>query len=200
MKKEITLYSLDKEIYPDTTVEVEIIEDTYKSIEKICDNKIFPAIKSATVQARKAKAGEIVDTRPRVEVDGKIYTFSETKRTVTEAEEEKGAMIIINPDGEEYLINSKEKFDKKYKSTPEGYIAIDGIKHFSTSTGNYAIKTSWGEEQIVLNGSYFCVENITDIYGVTNTAFYETYTRDKGAIVEALLSQSTPAPESSLTK
>ena len=178
MKKKITLYSLDEEKYPNIEVEVEVVEDASKDIERISEGKSLPAIKKATVQARPAKAGEVVDTRPRVEVDGKVYTFSETKRTITEKEEADGAMIVINPDGEEYVINTAAKFNAKYEKTSKGYIAIDGVKLFVRSNGNYAIKTSWGEEQIVLKGSCFCVQDATDIYGVTNTAFDGTYTTD----------------------
>ena len=182
MKKKITLYSLDEKKYPNIEIEVEVIEDTSKNIEKISEGKSFPAIKKATVQAREAKAGEVVDTRPRVEVDGKVYTFSETKRTITEKEESNGAMIVVNPDGEEYVINTATKFNAKYEETKKGFVAIDGVKHFVRSNGNYAIQTSWGEEQIVLKGSYFCVQDTADIYGVTNTAFDGTYATDPNQI------------------
>jgi len=178
MKKTIKLFSLDEKLYPNIDIEIEIIEDTADKIEDISDKKVFPAIKTATVQARPAVAGEEVDTRPRVEVDGKIYTFSETKKTVTEQEQNDGAMIVKNPDGEEYLIKSATIFKNKYEKTKSGYVAIDGVKKFVKSNGNYAIKTNWGAEQIVLAGSYFCVEDKSDIYGVTNIAFEKTYATD----------------------
>lgn len=179
MTKKVTLYSLDETKYPNMEVEVEIIEDTAKEIDNLTEGKPFPAIKKAVVKARPAKAGEIVDTRPRVEVNGRVYTFSETKRTITEKEEANGAMIVVNPDGEEYVIGSAQKFDAKYEKTSKGYVAIDGVKTFVRSNGNYAIQTSWGEEQIVLKGSCFCVQDASDIYGVTNTAFDGTYATDK---------------------
>ena len=93
-------------------------------------------------------------------------------------------MVVVNPDGEEYVIASKAKFDAKYEKVGDGYVAIDGIKHFVRSNGNYAIQTSWGEEQIVLEGSYFCVQDTKDIYGVTNAAFEGTYTTDKEQILD----------------
>ena len=178
MKKKITLYSLNEKEYPNIEIEVEVIEETSTQIDKLTEGKPFPAIKKAVVQAREAKAGEVVDTRPRVEVDGKIYTFSETKRTITEKEQQNGAMIVVNPDGEEYVIGSSAKFGAKYEKTSKGYVAIDGVKSFVRSNGNYSIKTSWGEEQIVLKGSCFCVQDQSDIYGVTNTAFDGTYETD----------------------
>ena len=189
MKKKVTLYSLDEKSYPNIEIEVEVIEDTAKVIEQISEGQPVSAIKKAVVQARPAKAGELVDTRPRVEVEGKVYTFSETKRIVTEKEEKNGAMIVVNPDGEEYVINTAEKFNAKYEQTSKGYVAIDGAKLFVRSNGNYIIRTSWGEEQIVLKGSYFCVQDKSDIYGITNTAFEGTYTTDTNQIklVEKLM-------------
>ena len=52
---------------------------------------------------------------------------------------------------------------------------LRGVKKFRKSKGNYVINTSWGEEQIVLKDSYFCVQNSQDIYGITNIAFELTY-------------------------
>ena len=34
---------------------------------------------------------------------------------------------------------------------------------------------SWGEPQIILKGSLFCIDNPNKIYGVTNSAFKSTY-------------------------
>ena len=178
MTKIVKLYSLNPEDYPNIDVEVEVIENTSENINNMILGEPFPAIKKAIVQARPAIAGEVVDTRPRVEVDGKIFTFSETKRTISPEEEQAGAIVVINPDGEEYVIKNREKFDAKYAKTQNGYIAIDGVKHFIRSNGNYSIKTSWGEEQIILKDSYFCIQDKNDIYAITNTAFDNTYTTD----------------------
>ncbi len=178
MKKNITLFSLNENFYPNIDVEVQVIEDVASNINNMTCGTPFLAIKRAIVSARPANAGETVDTRPRVEVDGNLYTFSETTKTVSNEEEQNGAMIVVNPDGEEYVINSFKKFNTKYEKMANGYIAIDGMKLFARSNGNYAIKTSWGEEQIVLKGSYFCIQDHQDIYGVTNIAFDLTYTTD----------------------
>ena len=181
MKRKITLYSLDVKSYPNIEVEVEVIEDSAKNIARMSDGQPFFAIKSAVVQARPAKAGEIVDTRPRVEFDGRQYTLSETLKTVTPEQERAGAMIVTNPDGEEYLIRTAEKFESKYEKTPEGYVAIDNAKLFVRSNGNYAVPC-WGSEQVVLKGSYFCVQDKSDIYGITNMAFNSTYVTDEKQI------------------
>ena len=181
MKRKITLYSLDVKSHPNIEIEVEVVEDSVKNIERMSDGQPFLAIKSAVVQARPAKAGEIVDTRPRVEFDGRQYTLSETIKIVTADQEQAGAMVVTNPDGEEYLIRTAEKFESKYEKTSEGYIAIDNAKLFVRSNGNYTVPC-WGSEQVVLKGSYFCVQDKSDIYGITNMAFNSTYVTDEKQI------------------
>lgn len=202
MKKTVTLFSLNEEEYPNINVEVQVVENVANNIHKMTCGSPFPAIKRAIVSARPAMCGEIVDTRPRVEIDGEIYTFHETKREISKKEEQNGAMVVVNPDGEEYVINSASKFDNKYEKLANGYIAIDGIKLFAKSNGNYSIKTSWGEEQIVLKGSYFCIQDMNDIYGVTNTAFESTYTTNPETIkrielkIKEILNQRTANADS----
>ena len=186
MKKQVTLYSLNASEYPNIEIEVEIIENTAESLDLISSGGAFMAIKKAVVQARPAKAGEVVDTRPRVVYQGRVYSFSETTRTITPEEEANGAMVVINPDGEEYVIANSSKFESKYLKTSDGYVAIDGVKPFVRSNGNYAIQTSWGEEQIVLAGSCFCVQNLDDIYGITNAAFEGTYTTQPSEILQTV--------------
>ena len=83
MKQTITLYSLAPHIYPNIEIEVELIEDVSKVIDDITKPEIIIAIKTAQVQARYGKYGEKIDTRPRIEVNGKTYTFSETKKTIS---------------------------------------------------------------------------------------------------------------------
>lgn len=82
---------------------------------------------------------------------------------------------MTNPDGEEYVIKSEEKFMSKYKKVEGGFAAIDGPKKFAKASKNCTIMTSWGEEQIVPEGSYLCVSDKDDIYSVTNEAFEKTY-------------------------
>lgn len=176
MEKTVKLYSLQPEKYPDKVMKVQFIENHGEKLDEICTNEVLSAVKTATVKARRAQLGEVVDTRPRVTVGGKKYTFSETKQVITEDKVKSGAIIVTNPDGEEYVISSLEKFNSKYKSDGKGgYVSIDTEKKFRVSNGNYAIRASWGEEQIVLKGSLFCVENPEKAYGITNSAFNSTY-------------------------
>lgn len=175
MREIITLYSLNPNEYPDTLWDFEVIENTAEELNKIADSKVIYAKKTAVVQARKAKEGEVVDTRPRVSVNGKLYTFSETKQVVTADKVANGAVIVTNPDGEEYLIASQEKFDAKYQSCDGGYQAIGDVLPFRIAKEDCAIQTSWGETQYVLKGSALNVANNDDIYSITNCAFEKTY-------------------------
>ena len=190
MKEKITLYSLNPQEYPDIVKEVEVIENTANQIDEIASPEVLTAQKVAVVKARMAKAGEVVDTRPRVSVDGKMYTFSETKQTISEEKASQGAVIVTNPDGEEYVIKDKAKFDSKYKQCAGGFMAIDGPKSFRVATKDCAIQTSWGETQYVLKGSALCVQDVNDIYSVTNAAFEATYSSDPARIrnAQAMLS------------
>lgn len=176
--KRVKFYSLDSEKYPDIEVEVEIIENTAAQLDEFTDKEVVSAIKYARVDAHPAAAGECVDTRPRVIFEGKTYTFTETKQTISQEKANAGAVVVKNPDGEEYVIKSKEAFDKKYRASGDKFRAVDGVKPFRRANKNVAIQTSWGEEQIVLAGSMICVADQNDIYSVTNAAFQGTYTAD----------------------
>ena len=176
--RRVKLYSLNPKEYPDIEMDFEVIEDIVKSIDDVASPEIVKAKKVAVVQARRAKAGEVVDTRPRAIVDGKVYVFTETTQKITPEKAEKGAIIVTNPDGEEYVIASLEKFNAKYEKCDGGFRAIDGVKKFRECEEDCIISTSWGEEQVIPEGSMFCVEWENDIYGVTNAAFESTYSTD----------------------
>ena len=177
-KRKVTLYSLNPSEYPNIEVEFDVVENIAQSIDAVANPNVVKAKKVAVVKARRAQAGEVVDTRPRAIVDGKVYVFTETTQKITPEKAEKGAIIVTNPDGEEYVIASAEKFAAKYEKCDGGYKAIDGAKKFRQAERNCIISTSWGEEQIIPKGSMFCVEYENDIYGVTNAAFEATYTTD----------------------
>ena len=183
MKENIILYSLKPDEYDDILCYFEVIGNTRDELDKIADSKVIYAKKTAIVQAREAIIGEIIDTRPRVNVNGKLYTFSETKQVVTEDKVKNGAIIVKNPDGEE-LITSLEKFEKKYKACEGGFQAIGEAMPFRIAKEDCAIQTSWGEVQYVLKGSALNVANMDDIYSVTNVAFESTYQRVKNNEME----------------
>ena len=175
MKEKVLLFSLCEKTYPSIEKEFLIIDNIAKQLDEITEPKIIKAKKTAIVKARSVKEGEIVDTRPRVEVDGKIYTFSETKQKVTKEMVDNGAVVVINPDGEHYIIKNEEKFAQKYQLTDDGFVAISDEQLFRKTIVDCIITASWGEKQYVPKGSYICVTNPSDIYSVTNSAFESTY-------------------------
>ena len=151
-----------------------VSETTLEALKPFTKGKPIVAQKTAIVQARRAKVGEVVDTRPRTKIYGEVYTFSEVKRTVTPEMVESGAIVVKNPDGEEYIIANEEKFFKKYEKVDGGFKAIDGPKHFIEVSEDICFD-KWGEKQFVPAGSFLCIEDPSDVYSITNEAFYGTY-------------------------
>ena len=182
MKEVKRLYSLNPEEYPDIDMEFVVVNDTAAALDKIASSEVVYAKKVATVKARRAKVGEVVDTRPRAVVAGKVYTFSETVQTMTQEKVDAGAIIVTNPDGEEYVIKNEEKFFAKYEKCEGGFKAKGGVVPFRMATRDVAISTSWGEKQYVPKGSMLSVADPSDIYSVTNSAFEATYSTDPSIV------------------
>lgn len=157
----------------------------YSQLQKIYDEvtspEEFKAVKVAKVQARPAVAGELVDTNPRVIYDGKVYTFSEVKKEVTPQMQADGAMVIKNPDGEEYLNKTRELFNSKYDKVEGGYVPKEGAKTFRKVTKSCAIE-KWGTLQIVPEGSVILMTDGKGDYSITNAAFESTYSTDPKVI------------------
>lgn len=159
--------------------EVDLIgaEDVYAVLTEITDGNVVRASKNARVQARPAVLGEVVDTRPRCVVDGKVYFLEETQQTIAQKHIDKESVVVANPDGETYVV-AGDKFVKKYEATGDGsYMAIEGPKKFVTVTENICFKAPWGEMIYSPAGSKLCIEYLDsrDIYSVTNSAFESTY-------------------------
>ncbi len=127
------------------------------------------------VTAREGKLGEEVDTRPRVERDGKIYVIGETKSKV----KIEGSMIVKNPDGEEYIVKP-DAFEKKYKatSTKGVYEPIAEPIKYVVLKYDIAFKAPWGEDMYGVKGAVLNVSNIDDVYAIQNEAFNKTYTTE----------------------
>lgn len=177
--KTLKLSSLNSQEYPDIDIECQVVED----MKKFADNYIkeaeklgeYPknAQKTALVTAREGKVGEEVDTRPRVERDGKIYVIGETKGKV----KFEGSMIVKNPDGEEYIVKP-ETFAKKYKaSDKEGFYEpiAEPIKYIILNQ-DIVFKAPWGEDMYGVKGAALNITNLDDIYAIQNEAFNRTYT------------------------
>ena len=175
MKEIVTLYPLN----PNDKViekEFEVIENLELYAKNLmASQQIITAKKDCIVNVRKVKLDEVVDTRPRTEVDGKIYTFSETKRVVDEGKADN--IAVINPDGEEYLL-TPEKFEARYNQDKNGnWVSTGEMQKFVVVQEDIIITpTNWGgDKQTICKGGALNVTDFNDIYGITNTAFEKTY-------------------------
>ncbi len=158
-------------------VDINGADDIKSVLEDVSDGRLLIAEKVTPVRARLAREGEYIDTRPRVRVDGKVYTFMETKQRVEKCEEECDSMIVWDANDEQYLIDG-EKFSKKYKKLQGNlYMPIRKPKKFVLLTKNICFRAAWGETMFAPKGCYLCVEyiNSKDVYSKTNVAFESTY-------------------------
>lgn len=177
--KKLKLISLNKEEYPDIEIDCQVIDNMKEFaqyyIEQLTNMGEYPkkAQKTAKVTARPGVIGEKVDTRPRVERDGKIYVIGETKGEV----KVEGSMVVTNPDGEQYIVKP-EAFAKKYKETKqEGvYEPIAEPIKFIILRHDIAFKAPWGEDMFGVKGAALNISSLDDIYAIQNEAFKKTYT------------------------
>lgn len=177
-KKTLVLSSLNKEEYPDKEVDCKVVDDMkdYASKlvqEAIANGGVRVAKKTVKVKARLGKIGEEVDTRPRVERDGKVYVIGETKGKV----KVEGSMIVVNPDGEEYIVKP-EAFAKKYEATAEEgvYLPVAAPISYVILLEDIAFKAPWGEDMYGCKGAALNVSSLDDVYAIQNEAFAKTYT------------------------
>ena len=167
MKQVVNLYPLDEK---DEMIkkEFKIIEDLEGYVNKLLrEEPILTAIKDCVVKVRAVKEGEIVDTRPRTKVNGKIYTFSETKRIVDKTKVDN--IAVTNPDGEEYLL-TKEKFCARYvQDRNNKWISKGQPQNFVVVRENIIITpTNWGgDTQAICKGGLINITDLNDIYGIT---------------------------------
>ncbi len=185
MKK--TLYSINPQEYPN--IEIDFVETTANGARSYTTGQVVEAKKTAEVQAVRLKEETIVDTRVRAVVDGKVYVFEETKNKAPA-----GAIVITNPDGEQYVIKDKfkdgqliksaiDQFNDKYIKTKTGFVSKEGLRHFMTITQNITFKASWGEQVFAPAGSMLCIEyGEGEEYSVTNSAFKSTYELDSSVM------------------
>ncbi len=181
MKK--TLYSLNPQIYPN--IEIDFIETTANGARNYTTGQVIRAKKTAEVQAKQLRENTIIDTRARTIIDGKVYVFEETTSMAP-----KGAIVITNPDGEQYVIKDEikngillksatERFNTKYIKTENGFISTEGYRQFMTITDNITFKSRRGEQIFAPAGSLLCIEyGEGKEYTVTNSAFNSTYELD----------------------
>lgn len=111
---------------------VDLSSDDYT--ERFAKAKVY--VKSAVVQATRARGGERIET---VLADG-------TPETVNTCNE--GDFIVTNPGGEQYVL-TPENFAKRYEPGDDGSYRAKGVcRAFQNPTGNnVSVTAPWGEEQ-----------------------------------------------------
>lgn len=175
IKKDLILTSLNRNKYPDKKIECVFVKDIKVYVKFRLENgaKVKRAQKTASVKARVGVLGEEVDTRPRVERDGKIYVIGETKGKV----KVEGSRIVENPDGEEYIV-LPDKFAKKYSPTSQKgvYKPNDGPIDYIKVEEDIAFTAPWGEDMYAIKGAVLNITNSDDIYAIQNVAVEKTYT------------------------
>lgn len=176
--KSLKLTSLNPAEYPDIEIECKEVDDMRAFAVAYTEERAkigeYPkkAQKKALVKARLGEIEEEVDTRPRVERDGKIYVIGETKGKV----KIEGSMIVKNLDGEEYIVKP-EAFAKKYKATDkEGiYEPIAEPITYIILRHDIVFKAPWGEDMYGVKGAALNITSLDDINAIQNKAFDKTY-------------------------
>ncbi len=174
------IYSLDPDTYPDVNAQFVLFDSPQDLLKKATKEEVIVASKVAPVKIRYAKVGDVVDTRPRIEYKGKVYTFSEVTRKVDSLYDKNGSRMVIvtNPDGEEYL-QPETKTRQKYNVTGEisetpQVVIPKGVRTEFRQTIVNAVVNVWGEPWFVTVGGYV-TNDLNDCYPITNVAFKNTY-------------------------
>ena len=146
------------------------ISDMKKYVQALLDDGQKPKyyVKIACVKAREGVQGENIVTRLK-------NGHKETENFNVE----KGAMVLTNPNGEQYVVKA-DIFKEKYEIDPNNpmqYRPKGGVQQFIRLEENLDFKASWGEYMYMKKGDFL---NITDwkngnIYGVAQEEFYSTY-------------------------
>ncbi|MBP5616216.1 MAG: hypothetical protein J6X06_00205 [Elusimicrobiaceae bacterium] len=122
--------------------------------------------KFARIQATQAIGGEKIET---VLADGTVETTNVANP---------GDWIVTNPGGEKYIVPG-DKFAKKYEPASElgegWYKPTGGNQQFVQINQDMQVLASWGETQFIKKGGFLNVTNPTDIYGVGEEEFHNTY-------------------------
>jgi len=134
-------------------------------------NVPMEAYKFARISARKGILGEEIKT---IMADG----LEETVNTV-QADPNNGELgwVVTNPGGEQYIVPD-ETFKKKYEVDPENpemYKPKGGPVMAMQIWDNISFKAPWGEMMNIRAGGYLIINSDTDIYGIQEEEFNNTY-------------------------
>lgn len=122
--------------------------------------------KTAAIQARQGKVGEIVKT----DIDK-----TENKVKLDEKTGKPG-WIVTNPGGEEYIVDDSV-FTSTYEPTGNkpGEYSKSAIQLLVPCTESVEFEPAWGGSFTVEAGGYFTINGYNDIAGVQKDAFAQTY-------------------------
>ena len=125
--------------------------------------------KVAKVKAEFVPEGTEVET---IMADG----FVETTKTAGAD----GGYRVINPDGEQYLVD-KDKFEKLYDETETAgiYEPKPEPRKVVGLTQNVSFTAPWGEEMRIRKGGVLVHGGLNDIYGIQPDEFRKTYSAPK---------------------
>jgi len=132
---------------------------------------LSPAAKFARIYARKGILNEQIRT---IMANG----LEETVNTVKiDPETNELDWVVTNPDGEQYIV-SNSTFIKKYEIDPENpkmYKPKGRPVLVTRIFDNISFTAPWGEIMNIKAGGYLIVNSETDIYGIQEAEFNNTY-------------------------
>jgi hypothetical protein len=144
-------------------------------------NKPLSYIKTALVSLRRAKDGEVIETKMK-------NGLSETVNTA-----QKGDFIATNPDGEEYIVKSGQY--EPSSNNPSLHRSTAGIQQFIRIAEDIEFPTSWGEKMTITAGGFLNVTHLHEnkIYGIQKEEFFHTYSPcdKKGNILTPFLRKAS---------
>lgn len=128
-------------------------------------------VKHACVSARLGIEGEVIKT---IMEDGLEETINIVdKDPVTD----KVDWVVTNPNNEQYIV-PHAVFIKKYCIDPENpdlYKPLEEIKIAVQINEHIMFKAPWGDNMYIQAGGYLIINSETDIYGIQEQEFLETY-------------------------
>lgn len=147
--------------------------------------QIKEVAKFARISAEQGVLGETIITTMKSGLE-------ETTNTVKADENGNTDWVVTNPDGEKYIVNNSV-FQKKYEidlQNPNVYKPKGGPVLAMQLNENIAFLAPWGEIMKINQGGYLILSGPSDIYGIQESEFNNTYANTeknpKTALQEAL--------------
>lgn len=145
----------------------------------------FEAVKFARILAREGIEGEVITTYS-VDADGKpivekVDTVKKDDKgrlgmVVTKADENGKPIVDANGNKNEWIIG-RTKFDSKYDEVAgrPGFYQPKGGPQIFVEIPDNIILYQWGDDMKIAAGGYINITNISDMYGISQRDFADTY-------------------------